>query len=71
MPVDNDMMFAPATRADVAKVALAASSAILHVKMALKALASGKGGDAEISKLSEDVEALGHAFDELTGWTDK
>lgn len=71
MAIDPSKMFAAATRADVAQVALSASSAILNIKWALAALSRGEAVDEYLKQIEADSKKLGEAFDELTGWTEE
>jgi hypothetical protein len=71
MPVDSEKYWSPATRGDVAGIALSAASALLHVKWALEKI---KAGDRDIERHIENIDTeiddLNKRFDELTGYID-
>lgn len=68
MPFNDELLQTPATRQDVAGVAIQASLAIDHILDALEAIKAGNDpapSIKEVKKLSKD---LTEAFDKLTGW---
>jgi len=69
MPINSEKSARPATKGEVATVAIQASSAILAVIRSLQAIQSGeKIPDDVIEKLARRASILNELFDELSGW---
>lgn len=71
MAIDNVKYHAPATKGDVARVAIQASLVAFHTRLALKLAVANTDADLtfHLNELATASQKLDEAFDELTGYT--
>lgn len=68
MPFNDELYYSPATKGDVAGVAIQTAVALGETVLALQALKSGTDPDVHINKLIETTRELDKIFDALSGW---
>jgi hypothetical protein len=70
VPVDQSLYLSPATRGDVAGVAINVSIALDQIRIALLSLQAGdqKNNKKSLDRLQELADRLEQQFDELTGY---
>ena len=69
MPIDDLKFNAPATKGDLAGVAIATSVALHDVAIALLSIKNPKTIDESVERINASIAQLEKAFDALTGWT--
>lgn len=68
MPFDSNKVNSPASKGDVAGIAIKTSIALSVVARALEELRQGKDISKHIEEIYKRSRDLDDAFDELTGW---
>lgn len=68
MAIDSEIYRSPASKGDVAGVALHAMTALMHARWALEKQASGIDAEDDIAELKKGIDALNESFVALTGW---
>lgn len=69
MPVDPVKYGQPATRGDVADVALKAATGLLSIHKVLVMQSQGKDTSEATKEVWNSIERLSEIFDTLSGWT--
>lgn len=69
MTIDLEKYRSPASKGDVARVALYAMIGLTHARWGLMKQIEGTSADEDIEALQANIEKLSASFNELTGWT--
>jgi hypothetical protein len=69
MPIDLESFRAPATKGDVAGVAIQTVVALWAIIQALEEIKKGKDISAHIESITACTQGLDEMFNKLTGWT--
>lgn len=73
MPIDQDIFRSPASKGNVAGLALETFIALRHLSYAIEKVSAKLQIDvsAELERVQAQIEALDRRFETLSGWTEE